>query len=113
MIKTNGTRAARCRSAIVAGAIAVIVLCAGRGSAWAASNGPPAVPAVPACATAAESSSNLETTPPATAAPLASRYADREARARNLENFKGGDVVIVGSTGVIVVLLVIIILLSL
>jgi hypothetical protein len=111
MSQINGTRAARYRSAIVAGAIAVILLCGGRGSAWAASNG---TPAAPAGASANESSSTRATTPATPTAPtLADSYADRETSARNLENFKGGDVVIVGSTGLIVVLLLVIILLSL
>jgi hypothetical protein len=44
---------------------------------------------------------------------VAGSYADREANARELENFKGGDVVIVGSAGLVVVLLLVIILLSL
>ena len=37
-------------------------------------------------------------------------YASREASAKGLENFKGGDVVIIGSTGLILVLLIILII---
>jgi hypothetical protein len=37
-------------------------------------------------------------------------YAAREATSKNLETFKGGDVVIIGSTALIIVLLVILIL---
>jgi hypothetical protein len=37
-------------------------------------------------------------------------YAAREADAKSLESFKGGDIVIIGSTGAIIVLLVILIL---
>ena len=108
MTRTNSTRAARCRSAIVTVAIAVILSCAGRASAWAAPSETPAPPIAPVAAGSAQASSTR-----GAPAPVADRYADREANARELENFKGGDVVIVGTTGVIVVLLVIIILLSL
>jgi hypothetical protein len=38
-------------------------------------------------------------------------YAQREAKTLGLEDFQGGDVVIIGSTGLVIVLLVIIILL--
>jgi hypothetical protein len=63
---------------------------------------------------ASESSPNRATTRSATTAPsIAETYADREANARDLENFKGGDIVIIGSGGAIVLLLVIIILLVL
>jgi hypothetical protein len=48
-----------------------------------------------------------------TSSPIADQYAQRETSARNLEQFKGGDVIIIGSTGVIVVLLLLIILLAL
>ena len=37
-------------------------------------------------------------------------YASREAEAKSLESFKGGDVVIIGSTGLVILLLVILIL---
>ncbi len=37
-------------------------------------------------------------------------YASREAQAKSLESFKGGDVVIIGSTGAIIVLLVLLLL---
>ena len=37
-------------------------------------------------------------------------YASREAEAKSLESFKGGDVVIIGSAGLIIVLLVLLIL---
>jgi hypothetical protein len=37
-------------------------------------------------------------------------YASREASAKGLEDFKGGDVVIVGSAGLVIVLLVILII---
>jgi len=37
-------------------------------------------------------------------------YASREASAKSLESFKGGDVVIIGSTGLVIILLVILII---
>jgi len=37
-------------------------------------------------------------------------YASREAEAKSLESFKGGDIVIIGGTGAVIVLLVILIL---
>jgi|KBSMisStandDraft_5_1062788.scaffolds.fasta_scaffold2425427_1 hypothetical protein len=115
MTGTNPTRIARCQHAIVTAAIAAIVLCGGRASAWAATKGmPPSPPALNVGAGTPEGSSNRAPAQAATTAPaVADRYAERETSARNLENFKGGDVIIVGSTGVIIVLLVIIILLSL
>jgi hypothetical protein len=113
MIRTSGTRSARCRNAIVTAAIAVVVLCGGRASAWAASNGSPTPPAVSAGASSAQGSARGPPQAATPAPPLADRYADRETNARDLEKFKGGDVVIVGSAGVIVVLLLLIILLSL
>jgi hypothetical protein len=112
MTLTNATRAARCRNAIVTVAIAVILLCAGRASAWAATSEMPP-PISPVAAGSSEGPSTRGTPATGHARSVAESYADREASARNLESFKGGDVVIVGSTGVIVVLLVIIILLSL
>lgn len=111
MTRTNGKCAARCRNAIVTVAIAVVMLCGGRASAWAASNGPPA--ASEGAGTSAESS-HRGASPPATTAPtLADRYADRETNARDLEKFQGGDIVIIGSGGAILVLLIIILLITL
>lgn len=40
-------------------------------------------------------------------------YSERERAAAGLENFEGGDVVIIGSTGLVILLLVVIILLML
>ncbi len=37
-------------------------------------------------------------------------YAAREAKAKSLETFKGGDVVVIGSTALIIILLVVLIL---
>ena len=114
MIRTNGTRAARYRNAIVTAAIAIVVLCGGRASAWAASTGMPATPVASATTGTAEGLPTRGATPATpTAPPMADSYADRETSARDLAKFKGGDIVIIGSTGVIVVLLVVIILLSL
>ena len=112
MIGTNGTRMARCRYAIVTAAIAGVLLCGGRASAWAATSS--GTPAAQVGENPSASSSSRATTPAApTSSSVADRYAQRETSARNLESFKGGDVVIVGSGGVIIVLLLIIIILSL
>jgi len=93
---------------------AMMVLCTGRGSAWAADPRVPAPAAAAATAATGERQASGTTAAEApTATSLADSYAAREANARDLENFRGGDVVIVGTTGLIVVLLVIIILLSL
>lgn len=40
-------------------------------------------------------------------------YAQREAKTQGLEDFHGGDVVIIGGTGLVIVLLIVIILLLL
>ena len=37
-------------------------------------------------------------------------YAAREAQAKSLESFKGGDIVIIGGGGLVIVLLVVLIL---
>jgi hypothetical protein len=113
MTLTNGMRAARCRNAIVTVAIAVILLCAGRASAWAATSEASVPPLAPVAAGALQGSSTRGTPATSNAPLVADSYADREANARELENFKGGDVVIIGGTGLVVVLLLLIILLSL
>ena len=114
MSGTKEARTARCRNAIITAAIAAVLLCGGRASAWAASAGTPTPPATQASAATSTGSSNRGATPAATtSSPIADQYAERETSARNLEQFKGGDVVIIGSTGVIVVLLLIIIMLAL
>jgi hypothetical protein len=114
MIGTKEARTARCRNAIVTAAIAAVLLCGGRASAWAASTGTPTPPAAQVSAGTARGSANRGMTPAATtSSPIADQYAQRETSARNLEQFKGGDVIIIGSTGVIVVLLLLLILLAL
>lgn len=50
-----------------------------------------------------------ETTPSSTTA-VGEAYAAREVSARGLESFKGGDVVIIGSGGLILILLIILII---
>jgi len=114
MSGTKEARTARCRNAIVTAAIAAVLLCGGRASAWAANAGTPTPPATqPSTATSTSSSNRGPTAAATTSSAIADQYAERETSARNLEQFKGGDVVIIGSTGVIVVLLLIIILLAL
>ena len=113
MSGTKEARTARCRNAIVTAAIAAVLLCGGRASAWAASAGTPTPPATQASAVTSPVSNRGATPAETTSSPIAERYAERETSARNLEQFKGGDVVIIGTTGVIVVLLLIIIILAL
>ena len=113
MMATKEARSTRFRTAIVSAAIAAVLLCGGRASAWAASAGTPTPPATQASAVTSPVSNRGATPAETTSSPIAERYAERETSARNLEQFKGGDVVIIGSTGVIVVLLLIIILLAL
>src|SRR4051812_47207037 len=117
MMRTNRVGAARrrdsrWRDAIVTAVVtAMLVLCSGRGSAWAMDKPAPAPSAAPATAAIGEGPASGATATEAPTGPsLADTYAAREASARDLENFRGGDVVIVGTTGLIVVLLVIIIL---
>ncbi len=114
MTRTCGMRVVRYRNAIVTAAIAIVVLCGGRASAWAAGKGVPAPPAASTGTDIAEISSTRGTAPGAAMAPkTAEKYADRETSARDLEKFKGGDIVIIGSGGAILVLLLIIIIIAL
>jgi len=111
MTRTCGIRVVRYRNLLVTAAIAIVVLCGGRASAWAAGKG---MAAPPAGADIAEVSSTRGTAPGAPMAPkMAEKYADRETSARDLEKFKGGDIVIIGSGGAVIVLLLIIILIAL
>jgi hypothetical protein len=113
MIAISRSRAARYRSAIVTVAVgAMLVVCGGRGSAWAATNNQEATPA--AHSAVPTGPQRPQATAPMPVGPsLVESYAEREASAPDLQNFQGGDVVIVGTTGLIVVLLLVIILLSL
>jgi hypothetical protein len=47
---------------------------------------------------------------PSSAPSMDETYGAREAKSKPLEQFKGGDVVIIGSTGVVIILLVLLIL---
>jgi hypothetical protein len=77
-------------------------------SSWASQPAPPANSA-PVQSSGSESQTTVA--PPATHAPsLEETYAAREAAAKDLEPFKGGDLVIVGSGGLVLVLLIILIL---
>ena len=44
------------------------------------------------------------------ALPLGDAYAAREASSKSLESFKGGDVVVIGSGGLVLILLIILII---
>jgi hypothetical protein len=84
----------------------------GTADAWAKGN-PPAPPAVEA---PAETAPRTEPTAPQSPIPgfdFADSYAVREANAAALQDFEGGDVVIIGSGGLILVLLIVLIILLL
>jgi hypothetical protein len=113
MMPISGSRAARYRTAIFTVAVgAMLVVCSGRGAAWAATNNKESTRAAHSAVPTAPQRSQA-TTPMPVGPSLVADYAEREASAPDLQNFQGGDVVIVGTTGVIVVLLLVIILLSL
>jgi hypothetical protein len=83
----------------------------GRTNAWAASTGSPSRTSPAAQTTSADSRPTLAHVPQSPgSASLEDSYASREASSKNLEQFKGGDVVIIGSGGLVIVLLVILIL---
>ena len=83
-------------------ALLAACLCGPATAAWAAPNSAPI----------AQSSGASPSTQPASAAAQDSSYAAREAQSKDLENFKGGEpVVIVTSTAVLIVAIIILILL--
>ncbi|HEY2729179.1 MAG TPA: hypothetical protein VGK52_04505 [Polyangia bacterium] len=86
-----------------------LTLSFGTADAWAKGN-PPA-------RAATEAPASLETRtqapPPAPEPAFDDLYVEREVSAAGLEAFRGGDVVIIGSTGLIILLLVILIILLL
>ena len=79
----------------------------GQATSWAAQPGAPTSPQAEARGGAARPRAQT----PAAAAPSPSSidegYASREAAAPDLQSFKGGDVVIIGSTGLVLILVII------
>jgi hypothetical protein len=111
-MNTSGT--SRCRHRILRAVIAMTLgLCGVQATSWANQAG---AAGAPVAAAEGARRGNLPS-PGSTASQAAPQpssvdqtYAAREASAKDLAQFKGGDVVIVGSTGLIIVLLVILIL---
>jgi len=104
------TKARRSRRWLPVSFALALTLSFGTADAWAKGN-PPA-----RAATEARTPLETRTQAPAPApdpAAFDDVYAEREASAAGLEAFRGGDVVIIGSTGLIIVLLVILIILLL
>jgi hypothetical protein len=103
------TKAHRSRRWLPVSFALALTLNFGTADAWAKGN-PPA-----RAATEAPAPRETRTQAPAPAPDPAfdDVYAEREASAAGLEAFRGGDVVIIGSTGLIIVLLVILMILLL
>lgn len=95
-------------------AAVVVTLTFGTADAWAKANAAPVAGSTPPVETAETTLARLAAELPfAGQVPMDDafvEYAQREARNLGLENFHGGDVVIIGSTGLIIVLLIILIL---
>ena len=107
-------RSSRWKFRIVVAAMTVAsVLCGSAATSWSAPlGGRAASPSAPV--QVADPAAPRMTSPPSSPdlAAMEDAYASREASAKNLENFRGGDVVIIGSTGLILVLLIIVILIA-
>jgi hypothetical protein len=104
------SKAFRSTLQVMAGVVALaLVLTSGRASCWAAQSA--AAASDPVGSRSAPSETAAASSPAAgTPASTAEGYAAREAQAKDLENFRGGDVVIIGSTGLVILLLVLLIL---
>ncbi|HVZ72729.1 MAG TPA: hypothetical protein VHJ20_10180 [Polyangia bacterium] len=91
-----------------------LTLTFGTADAWAKANAAPAREATPPAESVQATRARLAAEFPGI--PLAAidddlvEYAQREAQAEALENFHGGDVVIIGSSGLIILLLIILII---
>jgi hypothetical protein len=84
-----------------------LALLAGSTDAWAKADGPaPATQSAESAAAATRSTRGTATAP----STLDPSYAAREAQAKGLEKFEGGDAVVITTTTLVVVLLVILIL---
>ena len=90
---------------------ALLALGATQATSWANQPGR-AVQSAPSVETeGVTSGSSVDSTKkPSSSSTMDQTYAAREADAKSLESFKGGDIVIIGSTGAVIVLLVILIL---
>jgi hypothetical protein len=105
------SKAFRSTLQVMAGVVALaLVLTGGRASCWAAQPASAATASDPVGRSTPSQTAAASSPAAATPASTADGYAAREAQAKELENFRGGDVVIIGSTGVIILLLVLLIL---
>jgi hypothetical protein len=112
MMGTDATHEFRWyRPILTAVVVLVLALTGGRASCWASPAaaaaprgaepaGQPTPPASPATSAAA----------PGASASVGQTYASREANAKSLQNFQGGDIVIIGSGGLVLVLVILLIL---
>jgi hypothetical protein len=91
-----------------------LTLSFGTADAWAKGNVPsPAAPSQAEREASARTRAEVQAAVPFAIDDDLYEYAQREAKTRGLEDFHGGDVVIIGGTGLVIVLLIIIILLIL
>ena len=91
-------------------AVAVVLLI-GSGDAWARANVAP--PARAGATAPADPSGERSATSGGAAPAFEGDYANREARTPGLERFEGGDIVIIGSTGLVLLLVIILLILLL
>jgi hypothetical protein len=108
MIDRNDSRIFRAHSWYWTAAIAIAVMLLGAGAtSWAASGkDSAAAPASQLDRPAPLSGEAAAAHPPS----MDQRYAARETNSKRLETFKGGDVVIIGASGLVIVLLVVLII---
>jgi hypothetical protein len=93
---------------------AALTLSLGTAEAWAKGNVPsPPTPSQDEREEAARTRAEVQAAVPFAIDDDLYEYAQREAKTQGLENFHGGDVVIIGGTGLVIVLLIVIILLLL
>ena len=93
-------------SFVVAFAAVTLISLGSPNTSWAKPTDESAVSSATANALARDGLAQTSNGPPS----MDGTYAAREAKSKNLETFKGGDVVIIGSTALIIVLLVVLIL---
>jgi hypothetical protein len=107
------TRWRRLTRLLPIGFAVALTLTFGTADAWARTNAtnptPPAAEA-PASRETQPTSRELRESLPFAVSDADFDYAEREAKAAGLETFEGGDVVIIGSTGLIILLLIILLI---
>jgi hypothetical protein len=107
-MNTNDRRKARRRNQLLAAAMAVAIgLTWGQAGAWAGQPRSPTGTQQTSGEPAAPATGEQQSPVPSAAED---GYAAREAQAKDLANFKGGDVVVITSTTVLIILVVVLIL---